>query len=251
MPESTPVVTPTLKPGEAVLPLPDPSPRVTEAMWRETGHLKELVGVQVEEIKRGIDIAHDDLVRWPTEVERQVMALKELHGARFQAASDFLMALKEFFESKFNGVRDYVDLKMAATSLDVKGIKQYVDVKFEGIEKQFLERDVRVEQAATQTKVAVDAALQAAEKAVGKANESFALSIDKSDQQTTKQIDAQSKYIDDVKERLTKLEAFALGLASADAKNTGESDRSTHNNQWMIGVAVVIGLAILGYILKH
>ncbi len=49
--------------------------------------------------------------------------------------------------------------------------------KFNGISTQFKERDVRVEQTARDTKVAVDAALQAAEKAVIKQNEQFGFSI--------------------------------------------------------------------------
>lgn len=97
------------------------------------------------------------------------------------------------------------------------------DEKFASIQTQFRERDVRVEQTARDTKVAVDAALQAAEKARTSSNDAFDKSISKSETATTKQIDQLAVQmnsstsglmiqITDVKERLTRIEGKGEGM---------------------------------------
>ncbi len=72
--------------------------------------------------------------------------------------------------------------------------------KFRSIQLQFRERDVREERSSKDSKLAVDAALQAAEKAVAK-----------SEQSTMKQIEATDARVDDVRVRLTTVEAKAEG----------------------------------------
>lgn len=94
--------------------------------------------------------------------------------------------------------------------------------KFRGIEVQFQERDVRADRAAIDTKRAVDAALAAQENAVAKQNESFALATSKAELATTKQIDQSQLQIatvvrtvddkvNDLKERLTRIEGMGAG----------------------------------------
>src|ERR1700730_15387831 len=68
-------------------------------------------------------------------------------------------------------------------------LAQLHNEKFASIQKQFDVRDVRAEQAAIATKIAVDAALQAQKEAAGAQNESNAAAITKSEAATVKQID--------------------------------------------------------------
>jgi hypothetical protein len=97
--------------------------------------------------------------------------------------------------------------------------------KFRSVAIQFVERDTRTEQTSRDSKVAVDAALQAAKEAVGEQNKSSAMAIAKSEAATTKQIDqigviiqtntaGFNDKIDDIKSRLTIIEGKATGAGN-------------------------------------
>lgn len=105
---------------------------------------------------------------------------------------------------------------------EVDHLRVLHEEKFASIAVQFAERDTRTEQTSRDSKVAVDAALQAAKEAVGEQNKSSALAIAKSETATTKQIDqigslisttsnAFNDKVDDIKGRLTIIEGKALG----------------------------------------
>jgi hypothetical protein len=71
----------------------------------------------------------------------------------------------------------------------VDHLQALVEEKFSGTYAQLSQRDILAKELALATKTAVDAALQAAEKAVGKQNESNAEAIKKSEVGMIKQID--------------------------------------------------------------
>lgn len=198
----------------------DPSSLTTQQLWREIASLKELLETRIEAVEKAIDVAHDDLVRFPTDIDKSVTTLKELH--------------EKWFMEKFSG------------------IETLLIEKYTGIEKQFNERDVRVEQTARDTKTAVDAALAAQEKAVGKQNESFALSITKSETAIAKQIDQQGLLIqqnaksfddkiNDIKDRITTIEGIAVGGMATKA-----SAQTSSSSIW--GIVAVVSSIILGII---
>src|SRR5688500_7814819 len=56
----------------------DPSALTTQMVLREGASLKELLTSELEGVKEGIRVAHDDFTRVPTEVQKQVGNLKEL-----------------------------------------------------------------------------------------------------------------------------------------------------------------------------
>lgn len=205
----------------------DPSILTTQQLWREIASLKELMFTRLESVEKAIIVSHNDLVRVPTDVQKAVSGLKELHHERFKTIDVEFLSYEKLFSERFRGV-----------------------------EKQFNERDVRVEQTAKDTKVAVDAALQAAEKAVGKQNESFAASISKSEAATTKQIDQQAviitattKALDDKvgdnKERISRLENLIAGRVGTE---TGKKD----SWGYIVGAIGLIGgiIAIVISIIK-
>lgn len=112
----------------------------------------------------------------------------------------------------------------------VHALESLHDEKFRGIATQFKERDTRTEQSASSTKIAVDAALQAAKEAVAAQNTASAQAIAKSEAATTKQIDAianlitaQAKgtdeKIDDVKGRIQSLESQKAGAQEQRSSN--------------------------------
>ena len=189
-----------------------------------------------------------------------------------------LLALEHQLVERINGIRSTLEARLGAmdkaaelfdqnlnriptlTDREVGHLREVHEEKFLSIQRQFLERDTRVEQTARDTKVAVDAALQAAEKAVGKQNESFALSINKSEAATTKQIDQQvlnaqttasgldSKIVD-VKDRITRLESQAVGQLSAEAKHTTATSTQHSSTGLIIGSAGVL-VAVISIILS-
>lgn len=174
----------------------DPTYLTTQQLWREIAALKELVFTRLAAMDTAIVVAHDDLVRVPTDVQKQVGNLKDLH------------------EEKFAGVKAEFATRDAL-----------VNEKFASIQTQFKERDTRAEQTSKDSKVAVDAALQAAKEAVAEQNKSSALAIAKSEAATAKQIDqlvvliattskSSDDKINDAKERLTRIEGHGEGSHS-------------------------------------
>jgi phage shock protein A len=62
---------------------PDPTSLTTQALWREVQHLKELFETRISGMEKAIEVAHDDLVRVPTETQKQVGNLRDLHDEKF------------------------------------------------------------------------------------------------------------------------------------------------------------------------
>ena len=138
--------------------------------------------------------------------------------------------LRELIETRLDGMDKAIELLQTSTDKfpsvvneEIKQLEALHNEKFHSIEVQFSERDTRTEQTSRDSKVAVDAALQAAKEAVGEQNKSSALAIAKSEAATTKQIDqigflinttalGVNDKIDDIKTRITSVEGHSKGL---------------------------------------
>jgi hypothetical protein len=187
------------------VPVPDPSLLTTQALQREIFSLRELLEVKLkgsdgsnaavrtiietrlDGMDKAIKLLQDTADKFPARIDEKIIALKEVHEEKF-------LALLETHTEKFTS-----------------------------IQLQFRERDVRSEQSSKDSKVAVDAALQAAKEAVGEQNKSSALAIAKSETATTKQIDQLAGLIQtmtkgfddkfgDVKDRINRMEGKGVGL---------------------------------------
>ena len=103
-----------------------------------------------------------------------------------------LLSLREILELRLNGYDKAITLLQATVdkSPSIAEMNVKFEEKFNSVQTQFRERDTRTEQTSKDSKVAVDAALQAAKEAVGEQNKSSALAIAKSEAATTKQIDS-------------------------------------------------------------
>jgi hypothetical protein len=194
--------TPPVRPHDNI-PSPDPSTITTERLHdlgeqlrREIEHEVAVVTARLDAMDKAMVLFSDNLTRVPTDTDKQVGHLKELHNE-----------------------------------------------KFESIQRQFNERDVRTEQAAIATKIAVDAALQAQKEAAGAQNESNAAAITKSEVATVKQLDSimalmnsNTKVNDDkfsiINERLNRSEGASV------------HDRESRSNAHMSsGLAIAITVA--------
>ena len=153
------------------VPVPDPTLLTTQQLIREIQSLREILEAKIDGIvAQNIEHFRSIDLRF---LERDTRSEKFEQDNRtaIQAA---LQAAKE-----------------AAQAIDEKTahLEALHGEKFRSISTQFTERDTRAEQTSRDSKVAVDAALQAAKEAVGEQNRSSALAIAKSEAATAKAID--------------------------------------------------------------
>ena len=213
MPESSPAIA---APTTVSRPDPDPTVLTTQALYREINQVKLLLDSSMEGLSGRLD-------------------------ARITSVDHGLDRL-----------RLIIDREPELTNQLVNNLKSIHEEKLNSIQVQFIERDVRTEQTSRDSKVAVDAALQAAKEAVEKQNASSALAIAKSESATTKQIDTQgilittattslneridaasatmNSKIDDLKDRLNRMEGMGVG------------SRTTHDDTRGI---IAVGVAVL------
>lgn len=166
----------------STVPIPDPTALTTDQLLREIKSLKDLIETRLNGMDSAIELRQSAWDRLPEAIDEKIAALKNVHSEKFQVHEE----------------------------------------KFRSIAVQFSERDTRSDQTSRDSKVAVDAALQAAKEAVSEQNKAAALSIAKSESGTDKRIDQQALLITtaakaaddkiaDVKERLSKIEGKGEG----------------------------------------
>lgn len=155
----------------------------------------------------------DPTVLTTAQTQREVAALKELFVTRLEAMDKGIVLLQAFADKSPT---------TAAVAQSVESLEKLHAEKFKSIETQFKERDVRTEQMAKVSDLAVNAAFAAAKEAVGEQNKSNALSIAKSEAATAKQIDGilasittatktSDDKFSDLKDRLQALESQKKG----------------------------------------
>jgi hypothetical protein len=263
-----------------VRPIPDPTTLTTNQLNAAILALKELVVTRLDGMDKAMSLFNENITRVPTDTDKQIQHLKELHDTKIKSLEETVVsgfattdrervlirevmrseldALDRAHGTRLEGMDKAVSLLQVIlnrgpeeTQMRIDTLQTLLQEKLDGVQTQFKERDVRVEQTARDTKVAVDAALQAAEKAVGKQNEASSLSIAKSESATNKLMDqlasnissssaALSDKIDDMKQRLTRLEGQDLGQKTA--VTTQQTSNMGTVSIISLVVAVVIGL---------
>ena len=163
---------------------------------------------------------------------RELGALRELVFARLDAMDKATVVLSET-----------VNRTPTVIQTEISHVRELLDEKFAGIAKQFAERDVRTEQAAKGGKEALDAALLAAKELVAQQNEANRGEAAKTEQNFTKQIDAQAARIDELKERIDRGEGSASGSA-------GQRTETRLNMGTVISV-VLLAIAVLTFVILY
>lgn len=208
----------------------DPSILTTQQLLREIASLKELAFSRIGAVEKAIEVAHADLVRVPTDVQKEVGTLKAFHEEKFAGMS------QRFADRVVNINKVLVDEEHLTYE------------RFMAVEKQFAERDKRAELLLATSSKAMDAALAAAKSAVDKQNEAFQLSISKSEAATTKQIDgmqatilsltkAFDDKINDLKDRITRNEGTDIG------KKESRQDSGSLWGYVVGGIGAMLGIA--------
>jgi hypothetical protein len=191
----------------------------------EIRSLLKIIETRIDAMDKATALLRENISVVPTEMDRQVTHLREYMVAR-------------------------IDSTQVAR-----------DERFNSIDLQFRERDTRTDQSSRDSKVAVDAALQAAKDAVGEQNKSSALAIAKSETSTTKQIDqlqtliqtnndATNDKINDIKARLDR----GAGLTRADDQQRSEKRLDGGLAAAIAGVCVAllsVAVAIVLFATKH
>lgn len=159
-------------------------------------------------------------------VDKGIAGLREILLALLNGQKDVFEARLDAMDKAIRLLQSIADRMPAEVDGKVANLRTLHDEKFASIQTQFRERDTRTEQSSKDSKVAVDAALQAAKEAVGEQNKSSALAIAKSETATTKQIDqlvvlistatkGLETTITDVKDRLNRIEGEGRGQDAA------------------------------------
>lgn len=175
----------------------------------------------------------DPTVLTTDQIRREIAALKEILVNVIDGKFQVITTRLDGSDKAVALLQEATDKQPERTQAAVDTLKALTDEKFGGVQKQFEERDVRIEQQALATKTAVDAALQAAEKSVNDKNESAAEAIAKSETSTAKQIDGQGalitagneakqSQIDDLKARVQAIESRSEGQ-TIQQKDTGDN----------------------------
>jgi hypothetical protein len=181
----------------------------TEELRRDVSALREILQARLDGMDRAAVVLSETVNRTPTEIQTQIAHLKELHDEKFRS--------------------------IAVQSGE----------RFSSIELQFRERDVRTEQAAKAGKEALDAALLAAKELVTQQNEANRGEAAKTEQNFTKQIDAQAARIDELKERIDRGEGNTAGsrdaVTESRAANTYEqSGEIARSAQLRTNISIVV-----------
>jgi hypothetical protein len=191
----------------------------------------------------------------PTALTTQQL-LREISTTR-EIVETFICGVNQNISTRIDGMDKAVELLQTATdrtpnmvSAAIERLQELHEEKFQSIATQFTERDTRTEQTSRDSKVAVDAALQAAKEAVGEQNKSNALAIAKSEATFTKQIDqigvlistmqkGIDDKIDDIKTRLQAIESRKVG--------EGEMRRSVGDVMGYLigGVGMIVAIVAL------
>jgi septal ring factor EnvC (AmiA/AmiB activator) len=248
---------------------PDPSFLTTAALLREISTLKEqllaelrgevkVLDAKIQSLEQATNVFHDDLVRVPTAVDKAVGDLRGLMETRFDCSEKESDLARDVIQTRFEGMdralkllQDIADKFPDRIDEKIDSLKEIHDGQFEAIRVQFHERDVRSDKQAESSKLAVDAALQAAKEAVAEQARSAALATLKSETSQVKAIEQQGELIqtttgalrdqiDDLKGRVTRIEAIAIGQAGQKVEQQSNSGLTIA----VISVGVTILLAL-------
>lgn len=186
----------------------DPSVLTTDLVLREVLHLKELLQTELTSVKKGIEVSHDDFVRFPTEVQKAVGGLQ------------LLLETKILYESKLN-------------AQDIKHITERIDWSDK----------IRLEQKADSS-MALNAALASAKELVTVTNDSAKQATQKQEAAFNKQIDQLVILAQTMGSNLgDKIADIKDLFIKSDSTSKGKTEGVKDFRDW-VPWAIAIGLAL-------
>lgn len=257
MPDKPPVM--------GMIPVPDPTILTTQQLVGAVSSLREILEARIFGMEKLIEQLVKQEHGLNTLIENKLEALTQIQNEKFRSIEIQFKERDTRNEQTTRDNRLAVDAalqaaKEAGAAIDEKTahLQALHGERFHSISTQFIERDVRTEQTSRDSKVAVDAALQAAKEAVGEQNRSSALAIAKSEAATVKQIDQQglliqtatgalNDKIEDIKDRLTRIEGMGVGQINAQTasqveKQAQQGVQNLQQGSNTLMVAIVVGI---------
>lgn len=271
-------------------PNPDPTVLTTQQLLREILSVREILESRLDGMDKAIVLLQAAKDKSPTVAEiyseftEKFIAVQQLLKDRDQkleqVTQNFYTAKDTALLAAKEAVTEQNKTTRAAISADLAGMSKLIDSletkvnsmrpvgevytefteKFKSVQVQFQERDIRIEQASRDSKIAIEAALQAAKEAVAEQNKSSAMAIAKSEAATTKQMDAigmmiqsTTKSLDD---KISDLKDRLASTASSVAENQkGVAQHSKGLQEgwgYVVGfIGMIVGLAGLVLLLIH
>lgn len=236
-------------------PVPDPTRLTTEQLHRELATLREIIETRLGGMDRATELVGTEATAVRGEIEQIRDRLREETTAQ-------VGQLRELLEARFDGMdrairlhAGIIDRVPAERDLAIKDLELLHDEKFSSIALQFVERDVRSEQASEGAKQALDAALLAQKELVAQQNEANSAAAAKAEASFTKQIDQIGTIIQTLEKaldaRITELkERIDRGEGSTSGAAGSRSERRLDTGQVLTTLSVlaaVIGLLILAF----
>src|SRR5580692_7957951 len=133
----------------------DPQALMQSISDRSIVALRGELATQIAAINRGVDLAHDDLVRVPTDVQKAITALREVIEARLEGLAEIDKAstlqrgmLLEQIDKSNQHLKTLHDEKFAA-------IKDTIEVLKDTMNDRFTQNDQNTEKAFNAAKTAV------------------------------------------------------------------------------------------------
>ena len=238
-------------------PFPDPTDATTQQLFREISSLRDSViahsdsnrsvmEARIDGMSKAVEVFQADLTRVPTQLDRAVTGLRELIDSRIHNL-DALMG-------RFDVEHQRLLAEIKDISINGHELAAVTAQRFTGVAEQFRERDTRTDQRAGDTKLAVDAAFAAAKEATAKIEAGFTKSIDALQELLKATAKSSDDKIDDLRGRLTGMEARAAGVVGANTENRiVNTDNSARMMAiFAVAVAFVVGVAeIIARVIAH
>lgn len=199
--------------GKEVGGYTNPSYLTTQQLDRAIVDLRQEILARQEADEKAATLAHEDLVRVPTTVDKAI-----------------------------GGLRDVLDAKREA-------LYELMIEKFKGVDTQFVERDKRAEQLTAANATAIAAALQAQKEAVNEQNKASSEAIDKSNKATAEAINQLQTLFNS---NIASLTAQLQDAKSRIDRNEGQRGGSGDTYTWIFGViAAAASVLSIGLILTR
>lgn len=226
----------------------DPSPLTTQQIFREIASLKELVETRF--------VAHETAVKLLQEVVNKNPTVNEVyveHNERLKALGVARDLTREVLETRFDGMdkaikllQDTADKFPARIDEKIVALEKVHGERFDGVDKQFNERDIRSENDKFAATKAVDAALQAQKESAANSAESFKESNNKTEERFTKQQDQQSELLrTEVKGLQQQVNELKDRFNRGEGKGEG-TDKNKSDTRLTLGVLITIAALVVG-----